>query len=121
MAYADDELVAVSTAALRDAPLLGARMAFYRCAVSSSFRRQGLSYRLSGYARGVLEAWSLENPDEKVMGMAAVMQASEYQDRLNEPFWPEHGLNLNFACYTPQGQQLRVAWFGHARIGIDVP
>ncbi len=53
------------------------------------------------------------------MGMAAVMQAAEYQDRLCEPFWPEHGLHLNFACYTPKGQQLRVAWFEHARIGIE--
>ena len=47
---------------------------------------------------------------------AAVIQAAEYRDKQREPIWPEYGLELNLAGWTDRGEQLRVAWFRHAKL-----
>ncbi len=116
LGYVGDELAALSTAALTINPQLHARVAMYRCAVAPAFRRHDVSYRISGHSRFLLEAWSAEHPEEKLMGMAAVIQAAEYRDKQREPIWPEYGLELNLAGWTDRGEQLRVAWFRHAKL-----
>jgi len=121
LAYIDGQLAGVSSAHLMVMPLLHARVAYYRCAIVPEFRRKDLSYRLSGHARGLLEAWSKEHPEEKLAGLAAVIQAAEYHGKQLEPTWPEHGLHLNLACYLPSGEQLRVAWFDHAHVEEKAP
>lgn len=116
LAYIDGKLAGVSSAKLMVMPVLRARIAYYRCAIVPEFRRKDLSYRLSGHARRLLEDWSKEHPEEKLAGLAAVIQAAEYQGKQLEPTWPEHGLHLNLACYLQTGEQLRVAWFDHGRL-----
>ncbi|HVZ70600.1 MAG TPA: hypothetical protein VG891_14145 [Rhizomicrobium sp.] len=115
-AYVDGRLVAVSTAELSMLPQLRARFAMYRCLVSPEYRRHHLSYRISGFSREVLENWSKENPHEKIVGMAAIIQAREYKIKQREPMWPEYGLNLNLVGYNNVGSQVRVAWFKHALV-----
>lgn len=115
-AYVNDKLVAVSTAEFNVLPQLRARFAMYRCLVSPEYRRHHLSYRISGYSCGLLEKWSLENPHERVVGMAAIIQASEYKAKQREPMWPEYGLNLNLVGYNNMGSQIRVSWFKHGRV-----
>lgn len=110
------EVVAVSTASLGMLPQLKARFAIYRCAVSPAFRRHALSYRISGWSRERLEEWSAAHPEEAVVGMAAIIQAQEYRIKQHEPTWPEHNLHLNLVGYTQRGEQIRVAWFNHARV-----
>ncbi|HEY4125817.1 MAG TPA: hypothetical protein VGM36_14450 [Rhizomicrobium sp.] len=116
VAYVNGKLVAVSTSELNMLPQLRARFAMYRCLVSPEYRRHHLSYRISAYSREVLEAWSLENPGEKVVGMAAIIQAREYKQKQREAMWPEYGLNLNLIGYNNVGSQVRVAWFKHAHV-----
>jgi len=114
-AYLDDKLVAVSTANFGMVEHLRARFAMYRCAVAPEYRRHHLSYQISGFSVGVLEKWALENPHEQIMGVAAIIQASQYKSgKQREPMWPEYDLNLNFVGYTNRGEQIRVAWFKHA-------
>ncbi|HTO39933.1 MAG TPA: hypothetical protein VL026_03080 [Rhizomicrobium sp.] len=117
-AYVDGKLVAVSTADFNVLPQLRARFAMYRCLVSPEYRRHHLSYRISAYSREVLEQWSLENPGEKVVGMAAIIQAREYKHKQQEAMWPEYGLNLNLIGYNNVGSQIRVAWFKHAHVEV---
>ena len=62
----------------------------------------------------MLERWSLEAPQEKVQGVAAVIQADNFEEMKRRPKWPGSGLNL--VGYTEEGQQIRVAWFDHARL-----
>jgi hypothetical protein len=113
-AYVGNTLVGVSTAYLDDLAILKSRFAFFRCVVSPQHRRQWVSYRLAPYSRDVLEKWSLANPDEKVMGMVAVIQGENYKERQHEPVWPRSTLNV--VGYTKLGDQIRVAWFKHASV-----
>ncbi|HYG25947.1 MAG TPA: hypothetical protein VD906_03490 [Caulobacteraceae bacterium] len=116
LAYSGDRVVAAVTAELEMLPGLRARFAVFQVIVDPEFRRNAVARRIVGYFLSVLEAWSAENPQEEVMGIAAVIQAAEFKDWQREPVWPDWGLNLTLIGYTPRNQQIRVAWFRHARI-----
>lgn len=116
LALVDGEAVAVATAKLEYLPPLKCRVAMYRCMVAPPFRQHAISYRLSGYARGVLEDWSREHPEENVLGMAAEIHAQQYREKQREPTWPEHGLHLDLIGYSRRDLQIRMAWFEHARV-----
>ncbi len=135
LAYLDGKVAGVSTAVVHELPQLRGRFAFYRCAVKPPRHRgerqhaerpedpsapwaprHTLSYALSGYARTVLEDWSREHPEEKVLGMVAIIESKGYRRKQREPMWPEYGLDLNLVGYTADGRQIRVAWFRHARL-----
>ena len=114
--YVDGKLVVVSTVTLSVVPQVRARMGMYRCAVDPEYRRQDLAERISGYTRQVLEAWSVENPREKVLGYGAIIQAPELMRKGLEPIWHDWGTDLILAGYTQRGEQIRVGWFRHARL-----
>jgi hypothetical protein len=61
----------------------------------------------------VLEPWSAAHPEERVAGIATILVSPNYAEKQKRPVW-EPGLTL--IGYTPQGQQIRVAWFDHARV-----
>jgi hypothetical protein len=117
VAYSGEGLLGVSTARLaRFEPLKG-RFAHLRCAVSPAARRKDVAARIIGHTRTVLEAWSADNPQEQLLGMVAVLQSHELREKQREPIWPIYGIDLNLAGYTPGGEQIRVGWFRHARLG----
>jgi hypothetical protein len=116
MAYEGDRLVGLSTAYPAVFPQLKARVATYRCAVAPAYRRHELAKQITSRSIAILERWSADNPGEKVLGLAAVIQAPELRGMTLRPTWPEYDLDLNLACYLPTGEQLRVAWFSHARL-----
>jgi GNAT superfamily N-acetyltransferase len=116
MTYAGDRLIAVATAELAVLPGLRARFAVAQLGVDPAYRRQSVSRRTFGYLLTILEEWSVAHPEEKVVGMAAVIEAHEYAEKQREPVWPDWGLNLGLVGYTPRGQQIRVSWFRHARV-----
>ena len=113
-AYAQGELVALATAE----PIFLSHLRFlhYRCAVSPSYRRHEMAWRLTAFAYSVLEKWSLEAPEEKISGLLATMEAREFAGHLSAPILPKHGLSLVFMGYTPNGEQLRAMWFKHANV-----
>lgn len=116
VAHAGDTLAGVSTARLAEfAPLKG-RFAHLRCAVSPVARRKDVAARIIGHTRTVLEAWAADHPDEKLIGMVAVLQSHELREKQREPIWPIYGIDLTLIGYTPRGEQIRVGWFRHARL-----
>ena len=89
------------------------RLAIYRCLVAPEYRRTGIARDLTIFSRELLEAWSRENPAEKLLGMAAIVE-NPHLELSHIPVWPKSRLAL--AAYTRDGQQIRIAWFAHARL-----
>jgi hypothetical protein len=116
LTYVDGEVAAVSTATLEVLPHLRARFAMVRIAVAPEHRRRHFAVSLIVAAKGLLEQWSLENPQENVKGVAAFIQAANIEELKRLPVWPRSGLSL--VGYTTDGQQIRVAWFEHARLDL---
>lgn len=77
------------------------------------YRRTGIARDLTIFSRELLEAWSRENPAEKLLGMAAIVE-NPHLELSHIPVWPKSRLAL--AAYTRDGQQIRIAWFAHARL-----
>lgn len=113
VAYLGKELVGVATASLEILPLVRCRFAMYRSAIAPEHRGSGAAFQLITHSRELLEKWSAEHPEEGVMGMAAIFEGYK-GDTARLPVWPLTGLVL--ATYSPQGHQVRVAWFQHARV-----
>ena len=111
VAYLGEELVGVATAALANLQLVRSRVGMFRCAVAPDHRRSGLAAQLALRCLRLLEAWSVEHPEEKLMAMATVLEGN-IGDKARQPVWPLTGLTL--VGYTPQSQQLRLVWFKHA-------
>jgi hypothetical protein len=118
IAYRDGLPVGVSTATIEFIDRFRSNMAVYRCAVATEFGHQPLSWRITDYSREVLERWSLENPNEKVMGLMAVIQSKVLVRRYPQVFGP---VNMTFVGFSPSGFPIRVAWFKHATISTDWP
>jgi hypothetical protein len=117
-AYGDGELVGVSTMVLETVPQLRCRLGFCRCLVAPEHRQQGLARKLGINSRALLAQWSQDNPQEKVLGMATIVESQMLDEVSKIPVWPNApGLNgLVLVGYTPAGQQVRVSWFEHARL-----
>jgi hypothetical protein len=114
VAYKDGALVAVATATLTRLEFLRARFAMVRAAVDPAWRRSRAGFGLALYARRLLEIWSSDHPEEKVAGLAAIIQAAELVARQKEPFWPTTRFGL--VGYTKGGRQIRVSWFEDFRL-----
>lgn len=119
LARADGELVGISTALVQYFPQLRGRFAFFRCAVAPEMDRGELASQLMVEAFHCIGAWAVENHGEKVLGIITVIEGQDLGERASYPMWPEHDVHLNLVGYTPQGQQIRVAWFKHARVEAE--
>jgi hypothetical protein len=118
VAYRDGSPVGVSTATLEYIPRFRSRMALYRCAVETGLRHQPLSWRITEFSGEVLETWSVAHPEEKVMGLMAIIQSKELIMRYPQVFAPA---NMLFTGFSAAGFPIRVAWFKHATIPIEWP
>jgi len=116
MAYAGGELVGLTTVKLQMERALRSRLAAYRCIVAPKHRRQSLAILLTRHTLITMEGWSNDNPHEKVNGLATVLEAHELDEKAHNPVWGEYYGNLNLVGFTDRGEQIRVAWFRHARI-----
>lgn len=114
MAYDGDRLAGVSTATLRVLPQWPARLAMYRCAVAPEFRRRELAKRLTARSMTVMESWPFDQPEERLNGLAVIVKTRDPEAKTRHPVWSEHNAHLNLAGSTPNGGQVRVAWFRHA-------
>jgi hypothetical protein len=113
-AYSGDALAAVSTAFVRDIPFLRQRFAMFRCVVAPEFRKHSVARKIAGHSKEVLEQWSYDNPGEGVMGMATVVQNADIMAKSRGAIWRSSGLTL--VGYTDDDEEIRVAWFEHARV-----
>jgi hypothetical protein len=115
--YLDGEAGAVGTVTLEVVRMVRARMGMVRVAVGTTQREQGLAIRIVNECKAILERWSIERPEEKLMGIGAVIQAQGRDHWKNRPKWQPTGLDL--IGHTPTGDQVRVAWFDHARLDAE--
>jgi GNAT superfamily N-acetyltransferase len=114
LAYRDDRLVGVSTAAIGQIDSLRGRFAVYRCAVHPEHRRQGVATALTIRSRAIIGQWAARHREARLLGLACVISSPELTSLLDQPCWPATGLDL--VGFTPQGRQVRVAWFDEARL-----
>lgn len=112
-AYRDGRLIAVSTATVSLYPPLRAKFAFMRSAVDPEARRSLVSTALSVYTRDVIEQWSAEHPEERLFGLAAIIESADLRQRQRDPVWENTRLNL--VGFLGDGRQVRVSWFAHAK------
>jgi hypothetical protein len=61
-----------------------------------------------------MEGWCLEHPAEEIVGLGAIIRSRALVQNLDVPIYPKTKLAL--VGYTQRGFQIRVYWFGHARI-----
>ena len=110
VAYRGGELIGVSTMVLDMLPQLKARFGFFRCLVAPDYRRQGLAYRFGVHCRNLLADWSKRHPEEKVLGMATIVESSALDEFSKAPVWQSPGVNgLGLIGYTAKGRQIRVS------------
>jgi hypothetical protein len=114
VAYRGERLVGVTTAVPGRIEALRGRFAMLRGSVDPAHRRSRLGFDLLMFSRELLERWSLQHPEEKLLGLGAVIESPDLAERARQPFWPQTRLGL--IGYTPEGRQIRVAWFAHARL-----
>lgn len=88
LVYRDGEVIAVSTITIKEMPRFRCRMAMYRCAAAPSFRRSPFSLQVTEESRKLMEQWSLENPQEGVMGLAAAIESRLLARHMPSVFWP---------------------------------
>ena len=113
VAHRNGELAGVATASIDELAPLRARFAMFRCSVALQHRRSHVGYDLLLFSRRLLEEWARAHPEENVKGMGIVLEA-QIGDHAAEPVWPQTGLTI--VGYAPNGRQIRVAWFAHARV-----
>ena len=116
LAYADGQVIGVTTVTLNDYPPLRARFAFFRCAVAQEYRKHYLATYLTRHTLTTTEQWALENPQEKLQGLGCILQAWELMSKGVYPQWADWNIHLNLVGYTPRGEQVRVAWFRQAKL-----
>lgn len=116
LAYAGDLVVAVATGHVQFFPQLRAKFIAYRCAVAPDHRRHDLAHQITAASVRITEEWSAAHPEEKVVGLGAVLESAAFAEKQKRPLWPEWDMNLNLVGYAPNGQQIRVAWYKHAKL-----
>jgi hypothetical protein len=115
VAYEGDKLIAVSTAMPYFYPRLRSRFAFYRSMVVPEFRRRNLASRLCVYSRDLLAGWSIEHPEEKLMGLLIAFESDEFKGHRHAPVALQLGLQLYLVGYKGNNH-IRVVWFDHATV-----
>ena len=113
-AYRDGKLVGVTTVVPTRLDFLRARFAVLRGSVDPAYRRGGAATELAIFTRDLIEAWAAEHPEERIAGLAAVLESPDLIARQKQLYWPRTRLGL--VGFTPQGRQIRVAWFPHFRL-----
>jgi hypothetical protein len=73
-----------------------------------------LPIRLTRYAIELLGNWSKENPNERVLGLATILENANFDRFGKRPMWRSGGLEHWLVGYTPKGLQIRLTWFKHA-------
>jgi GNAT superfamily N-acetyltransferase len=114
VAYCGDRVIGATTATLNHYGPLRGRFAFLRGAVDPEFRRRQVGRTLLQYSRPLVEQWSAENPDEKVLGLGSIVESGQFAELRRLPYSPDGQLVL--VGYLDDDRQIRVSWFAHARV-----
>jgi hypothetical protein len=66
------------------------------------------------HAPPILETWSAEHPEERLAGFGGIIESPDLRAAQSQPYWPISRFGL--IGFTPDGRQIRVAWFEHFRL-----
>tara|TARA_R110000868_G_scaffold31627_20_gene115868 strand:- start:1929 stop:2417 length:489 start_codon:yes stop_codon:yes gene_type:complete len=111
VAYSDGQLAAMTTLNVRPFDHLRQKFAFIRGYVTPAFRLNAVGRDIMRETQKMIENWALDNPEEQIAGMAAVIQVPGVGQN---PAGGNTGLVL--MGYTQSNEQVRAAWFEHFRI-----
>ncbi len=114
VAYVDDAIAGLLTAATGRHEPLKHSFAFVRIHIEEEYRLNYLQIRLATRANEILSDWSISRPDFGLAGTANVRQADFQRGRLTPPVSPTNRSIL--VGYNNQGQQVRIKWFDHIRV-----
>lgn len=114
VAYDDTRVVAALEARVRHLEIVRSTIAMLALAVRTDHRTGTLVNDIIVLGREVLEQWSLENPQEKLMGIGRIVPSRNADERKRYPVWEPSKLTL--IGFTATGAQIRVAWFKHATV-----
>lgn len=88
--------------------------ALYRVFVAPAYRQGGLLRELARKMHDDLQAWSLENPDAGISGVASVREARFLRENRRKGFSP--GLGAMLVGFNASGFPINVKWFDHIRV-----
>ena len=114
VAYDGTRIVGTVEARLTRLEIVRARFAMMTLAVAPERRLENLPGELIQRAQRVLEQWSLEHPNERLMGVGTIVRIRDIDERARLPVWEP--TNLTLVGYTVRGAQIRLAWFKHAKL-----
>jgi len=114
VAYEGTRIVGAVEARLTRLEVVRARIAMLTLAIAPEQRHAKLAGELMHRAQGVLERWSIEHPDERLMGIGTIVRVRDVDERARQPVWEP--TNLTLVGYTLKGAQIRLAWFKHAKL-----
>ena len=114
VAYDGDRIIGALDAQIRRLDVVRARFAVLRVAIANDRKHARLGSDLVGLAMHLLEQWSIQNPAEKLCGIARIVHAKQIDELARQPVWEPTKLTL--IGYNAKGAQIRIAWFGHATL-----
>ena len=118
VAIQNGSVIALTTATIEPVKQFRCRMVTYRLSAQPAMRRRDVVAELTDFTRVQMEEWSLQHPEEGVMGLYAVIQGRQLVTQRPSVFWPAQ---MTFMGYTDTGHQVRVAWFRHATVSTEWP
>jgi len=113
VAYHDGQIVGVTTAQIGLLEQVRATTAMLRGAVDPAHRRFHVGRALLLCAWDILEGWAIAHSEEKIAGISGVVEANELREAQRQPVGPMLGFSV--IGFTPDGCQIRLAWFDHFR------
>jgi hypothetical protein len=113
-AYSEGRIAAVATGVVEQIDFLRARFVVMRSMTAPEFRRTHAQIALALPTITMLEEWAKANPEEKVAGLIAFVEAGAWGEAARVPRGPHFGWTL--VAYTQDGRQVRVIWFDHYRV-----
>ncbi|HEX6861001.1 MAG TPA: hypothetical protein VF138_12485 [Caulobacteraceae bacterium] len=116
VAWSGDKVIGVTTVKLDEILRVKCRTGFLRCAVAPEYRKHYLATFLTRDSLTILEYWSLDNPQARLQGLAFIIEAAELGSKAVFPMWADWNTHYNLIGYTPSDDQIRLAWFRHARL-----
>lgn len=114
--YDSGKLIALAEARILFIDFLEVKLAMLRVASARDVRRNRLATYMAAKSRELLEAWSLANPAEEVMGMGTITQSPALNERERRARGFLRDTRLGFVGWTANGEPMRVAWFEHGTV-----
>lgn len=116
VAYEGGQLAGLTTLDVRVFPYVRQKFAFIRGFILPEFRMKATGRDIMLETHKMIETWALNNPDEELAGMAAIIQVPGVGEN---PVGGSSGLVL--VGYTNRNEQVRIAWFDHFRVPLNLP